>query len=79
MRHRKFRFAGFDTAHEYATHLMENGISFSAYCNVDFIDIETPFELAPQDFPITENLISIGSGGRFSDDPDNHCGKWARR
>jgi len=59
MRSRRFRFAGFDHAHEYVTHLLENGINFQVFCNVNWIDVQTPFELAPQDFPTAAHLKEI--------------------
>jgi hypothetical protein len=50
MRNRRFRLRH-EWALPYVAYLMSQGISFSVACSTSAIDVTTPFELAPSDFP----------------------------
>jgi hypothetical protein len=57
MRNRRFSFAASAPAHLYITHLLTNGYTFTVIPLVDRVDIITPFDLAPGDFPEPEGLL----------------------
>ncbi len=56
MRKRSFKFRSIAVAHAHMLILLQGGISFQVFCHVDGVHIETPFELAEQDFPKPEWL-----------------------
>lgn len=57
MRSRRFRFAGPERALVYISFLCSQGISFQVFCNANHVDVQTPFELAPGDFPNPKDLL----------------------
>lgn len=79
MRRRAFRFLDAQKAANYAAFLSSQEIKYDITIVDGQIDVITPFELTAAQFPNPKDLIGRTSGSRFSDDPDNHCGKWARR
>lgn len=56
MRKRTFALLNTITALKYIAVLLDNGIRFEVIPIVDRVDIITPFELAPSDFPNPEWL-----------------------
>jgi hypothetical protein len=50
VRNRRFRLRH-EWALPYVAYLMSQGISLSVECATGHVDVITPFELAPQDFP----------------------------
>jgi hypothetical protein len=48
---RRFRFADPLRALNYISFLLDQGITFQVFPNVNHVDVQTPWDLAPQDFP----------------------------
>jgi len=57
VRSRRFRFEGPDAALRYISFLCSQGISFQVHCHVNYVDVETPFQLAAGDFPDPKDLL----------------------
>lgn len=75
-----FRFLEAEKAAHYVAFLQGQAIQFEIMCADGQVDVATPFELEPHQFPNPKDLSGRATQrSRFSDDPDNHCGKWARR
>jgi hypothetical protein len=53
---RRFRFSDPLRALNYISFLLDQGITFQVFPNVNHVDVQTPWELAPQDFPHPKDL-----------------------
>lgn len=57
MRKRRFRFADQSKAIEYMAFLTSQEIDFGVYWLTHGVDVETPFDLQPSEFPNPRNLV----------------------
>ncbi len=58
MRNRRFSFEASAPAHVYITHLLTNGYTFTVIPLVNRVDVITPFNLAPGDWPEPQGLLA---------------------